>query len=222
MKSLSPNQPLVIMMLGVPGAGKSFFARQFAETFNAPLVSLDRLRFELFAEPHFNKDEELLIERLALQQIEELLKTHKTFIVDGAASTRVSRTIIDRMANKQDYGRLIIWVQTDPLTTKSRSLRRSPERPYDEFNAALTPDLYERLVKRVTPPAPHENYIVISGKHTYATQAKIVLKKLAAPRDEAPIMPPADLMARDSRGGGIGPDTNAPPTNSYRRNVIVQ
>lgn len=179
MKSFSLAQPLVIMMLGLPGAGKSFFARQFSETFSAPLVSLDRIRYELFAEPKFSKDEELVVERLALHQIEELFKSHKTFIVDGAASTRVSRTIIERMANKRGYGRLIIWVQTDEQTTLSRSLHRKEGRLYDEFNTPLSADLYQRLAKRITPPSPVEQTIVISGKHTYAAQSKMVLQKLA-------------------------------------------
>ena len=47
MKSLSLAKPLVLVVIGLPGAGKSFFARQFSETFGAPMVSGDRIRHVL-------------------------------------------------------------------------------------------------------------------------------------------------------------------------------
>ena len=187
MKSLSLSRPLVILMLGVPGAGKSFFARQFSDTFSAPVVSFDRLRYELFAEPKFSRDEETIIDRVAISQVEELIKTKKTFIIDGAMGTRVNRANVEKIAKAHEYGTLIVWVQTDPQTSKLRSLKRNPKRPFDDYNVSLTAEVYEKLVKHVTAPLPREPYIVISGKHTYATQAKAVLSKLISPRDETPV-----------------------------------
>ena len=213
MQSLSLSRPLVIMMLGVPGAGKSFFARQFSDTFSAPLVSFDRLRYELFAEPKFSKDEETIIERLALSQTEELLKTKKTILIDGAMGTRVSRANIEKIAKQNGYGTLVIWVQTDPQTTKVRSLKRNPKRPFDDYNVSLPIEMYQKLVKHINPPLPRETYIVISGKHTYATQAKIVLSKLISPRES--------VMLPDRIDQNLHSDTLHTETPT-RRSVIIQ
>lgn len=213
MQSLSLSRPLVIMMLGIPGAGKSFFARQFSETFSAPLVSFDRLRYELFTEPKFSKDEETIIERLALSQTEELLKTKKTFLIDGAMGTRVSRANIEKIANQNGYGTLIVWVQTDPQTTKVRSLKRNPKRPFDDYSLALSLEMYEKLAKHINPPLPREPYIVISGKHTYATQAKAVLSKLVSPREGVPNLERPEQPA----------NSDMPRTETLnRRSVIIQ
>ena len=212
MKPLSLSRPLVIMMLGVPGAGKSFFARQFSDTFGAPVVSIDRLRYELFAESEYSKDEEVIVDRVATLQIEELVKTSKTFIVDGVIGTRVNRANIEKMAKQNGYGTLIIWVQTDPQTTKVRSLKRNPKRPFNEYNVSLSPEVYEKLARRVSPPLPREPYIVISGKHTYATQAKIVLKKLVSPHNESTDVAHEEQLRTDTRHA-------IPPT---RRSVNVQ
>ena len=38
------------------------------------------------------------------------------------------------------------------------------------------------MVRRFTEPT-HEKHVVISGKHAYATQAKMVLRKLVAGRE---------------------------------------
>jgi hypothetical protein len=66
-----------------------------------------------------------------------------------------------------------VWVQTDPVeaarraTSKLRGRERLTEK---QFEAGLRQ--FENLTES-------ENPVVISGKHTYATQLKVVLKRIA-------------------------------------------
>lgn len=172
MKSLSLAQPHVILMVGVPGAGKSFFAESFSQTFNAPYVSLEKII------PYTSDD----AAATALMQhcINELLKTQRSIIIEGGTDTRIEREKLTRKAKLAGYETLIVWVQTDPATAKTRSIKDAK----NKVNRTLSPDEYDRIVKRFTPPNTLEKPTVISGKHTYATQAKIVLKKLSATRTE--------------------------------------
>lgn len=198
MKSLSLTRPLVMMVIGIPGAGKSFFARQFSDTFNAPVVSYDQLRYSIFEQPTYARAEESILQDLADYQIGELLKTHKTFIIDGGMNAKVDRMRIEKMARAADYGTLIIWVQTDEPTSEYRATKRKEGRKGDELNASITAGLFESSVKRLTPPSPAEPLVVISGKHTYATQAKVILKKLVSPReDSAPTHAPNRPLHND-------------------------
>jgi len=183
MKALSLTRPLLIVIIGLPGAGKSFFARHFSETFGAPLVSVDQLRFELFDTPKFNQLENGLLKRLTDIQLGELVKTRSSILIDGMFASRPERQELEQFATQNDYGTLIVWVQTDEPTAKARTLRRSPKRPGDEYNTKLTPEQFTTFAKRFMPPTK-EDYVVISGKHTYTTQAKMVLRKLSAPRVE--------------------------------------
>jgi predicted kinase len=172
MKSLSLTQPHLIVMVGIPGAGKSFFAEKFAETFNAPYVSLEKiLPFTTAASD---------ASHLMQQQTTELLKTRQSIILEGDTDTRTERDKLARQARIAGYETLLVWVQTDPITAKTRSVRETK----DKTNRTISSDEYDRIVKRFTPPSVIEKPTVISGKHTYATQAKIVLKKLSAPRAE--------------------------------------
>ena len=184
MKSLSLSKPLIIVTVGAPGAGKSFFARQFSQTFGAPVVNYDRLRYELFAEPTYSKDERTIIQRVAEYQVEELIKTQKTFIVDGGGTSKAERLQLKKIAEKSGYGLLIVWVQVDARAAKVRSLKRSKRRTDDAYNQSLSSEQFEKAVKRFTPPTFGEEYIVVSGKHTHTSQAKAVLKKLVTPREE--------------------------------------
>lgn len=182
MKSLSYSRPLLIMMTGLPGSGKSFFSRQFAETFNAPLVLVDKIRFEIIDNPQYTLQEYGLLKRLAEQQLTELVKTKATIIVDGICNSQQDRSQLRQLAAHYGYDTLVVWVQTDEPTAKRRATARSPKRQGDELNQSLSPDTYATLCKRFFAPSGRENYVVISGKHAYGSQAKSVLKKLAEPR----------------------------------------
>jgi predicted kinase len=180
MNTLAFAKPLVLVLVGLPGAGKTFFARQFAEMFSAPLVSHNRLQYELFATPQYTPQEQDIITRLADNLITELLKTKRSFIVDGGSASRQERLALEQRAKKAGYDMLIIWVQTDPGTAKLRAQRRNPSRVDDQFTAQMTSDQFALLAERYVPPA-QEKHVVISGKHAFSTQAKMVLRKLSVP-----------------------------------------
>lgn len=203
MKSLSLNQPHVIVMVGVPGSGKSFFADKFAETFRAPYVSRNHIEALV--------NDSGLADALAMQQFAELLKTRHTIIVEGPAVTRSERSEIARQARSAGYETLFVWVQTDPATAKARCLRPKKDSQY----RALTSDQYDARLQRFSPPHSSEKAIVISGKHTYATQARVVLKKLSSPRatiaghSRPPIRP-------------ISTPPSTAPRSDVRRNIAIQ
>lgn len=185
------------MMVGAPGAGKSFFARHFAQMFGAPAISADRLRFELFAEPQFTADEQDILSRLAQYQLDELLKTRATIIVDGFCNAKTERQTLASLAKKAGYGTLAVWVQTHQTTAQSRVTKRNSRRADDAHNVSLSPEEFTRQARRLTPPTT-ENHVVISGMHTYNTQAKTVLRKLIQPRQAAAQSQPIQVEPRPS------------------------
>jgi len=166
MKSLSLNRPHAIVMVGIPGSGKSFFAEKFAETFNAPYVNYDTFR------PFVTDPKQL--SRLVAHQMRELLKTNYSIVIEGPAHSRVERTELAKLLKRHGYETVFIWVQTDPRTALARSLKQ----------AKHSKDEHDLLSKRFSPPHETEKPVVISGKHTYATQVRSVLKRLSGPRAE--------------------------------------
>lgn len=185
MKSLNLARPQMLLIVGSPGAGKSFFARQFSETFDVPVVAVDRIRYELFAEPTFSNDENTLVNRMAGYFSDELLKTKRSFVADGGCNARADRVRLSQQAKQAGYDVNVIWVQTDLATCKARALKRNPKRSEDDkYTPPVDDQTFDTMVRRFTEPS-RENHIVISGKHTYSTQAKMVLRKLVAAREVA-------------------------------------
>lgn len=219
MKALSLARPLLIMIIGLPGAGKSYFARHFSDTFGAPLVSADTMRFELFDTPQFTPNEYGLVKRLLGHQLGELVKTKTSILVDGICNNRQDRQSLEQFAAQHGYGTMLVWVQTDEPTAKTRATTRNSKRPGDEFNTKLTASQFAAHAKQLNPPVKNEDYVVISGKHTYSTQAKMVLRKLAAPRVEK-----ADVAYQtETRHARAAAPAVAPSrTVQARRNVIIR
>ena len=158
MKSLHLSRPYAIMTVGIPGSGKTFFAHQFATTLNTPYIDFDEIN-ERAADPDKTGE-------LALMFLTELAKTNQTFIFEGNSASRTHRSEFARLARSLGYTPLFIWVQTD----QSTALRRiAKDRHYTKAE-------FLESLREFSPPHPDEKPLVISGKHTFMSQAKMVLK----------------------------------------------
>lgn len=165
MKSLSLASPHIIAMVGVPGAGKTQFAEKFAEMVAAPLLCHHDL--QLLSDDASN------IQEVMFKLMEEIIKTNQTFVFDGSLERRMDRDELLAFAKKRGYSVLFIWVQASQNSARKRIAKYAPAEVYDE------------LVKNFSPPHESEPYTVISGHHTYTTQARAVLKRLTEDRAKA-------------------------------------
>jgi len=186
MKSLQLSKPYLLVMVGMPGAGKTTFATQFAATFNAPLINYAELG-ELVGR---NPD---LAYRVADYTIDQLLRTKQTFIIDGPGDKQADRRQIIALAKHHGYTPLFIWVQTEPTTAEIRAVRQK--------GATMSKAAYDQRVAAFEFLTNLEPVLVISGKHTYSAQARTVLKKLVTDRPsvtepKVPTPPPRSLPSR--------------------------
>lgn len=172
MKSLHLSKPHLLIVVGIPGSGKTFFASQFAETFNMPFIHYGAI--QTMRENPLSEEETAEIAGLLFR---ELIKTEQTILIEGPGSSRIERTALAQQARTHGYEPLFIWVQTEPSSARTRAtkgVRGSSYRP-------ISPEVFDAEAKRFTMLHATEKYLVISGKHTYASQARMVLKRLVEP-----------------------------------------
>ena len=153
MKILSLAKPHIIVLVGVPGAGKTFFADKFSEFFAIPTVSTEKLR--LFGG-----------ERATAYMLQEMFKTKSHFIFDGDTSSKKLRGALTLSAKKNGYEILFVWLQTDAETARKRYEAKTRLKDFDKQLADFV------------PPVQQGDVLVISGKHTFGTQMKMVLGRL--------------------------------------------
>jgi len=193
MKHLSLSQPHVIVMTGIPGSGKTFFAEKFAETFHAPYVNREKI---LAAHSELPTK---AVDAIVLYQLDELLKTKQTIIFEGPSDTKAERLELAKRARNAGYETLFVLVQTEPATAKMRSTKELK----NKLSRTLAPEEFDRISQRFSLLSPQEKPVVISGKHTYATQAKVVLKRLSSPRAAISTHPKPPMRPQQSRPRNI-------------------
>lgn len=174
MKPLTPATPHAIVMMGIPSSGKTTFAEHLAKTFQSPIVSVEHIAMEA-------QVDSVSAERVALYFMSELYKTKRTIVYDGYTDTKVSRVELIKQLTKAGYHPLLVWVQTEVFEAKRRATKRRAD------NSQLTEEEFDAIVRHFTPAGPNEKPIVISGRHTYSSQLKVVLKHLA--REPQPVTP---------------------------------
>lgn len=187
-KTLFINKPFLILLVGVPGSGKTFFGEKFAETFSAPLINLNDLRFELIEQPDFSKKEENYLEKISHNLLPELMRTRRAILLEGGLEARSDRLAYRQLARSYGYDVITVWVQNTEPTSRNRSTRRIKSMPRKYY---LTDEQFDTLNNRFTRPNVRENPVVISGNHTFSTQARGVLRRLARPEQSISLYQPA-------------------------------
>lgn len=179
MKQLQLTPPLLIITMGYPGSGKTFFARQLSEAFEIPRISENRLRFELFEKPQFNLDESDIITRIMDYNLEQLFKTKQTIICEGLFLQAKSRAHIYTLARAAGYKTLTVWLQTDIQTSATRAIKRDRRNPDSKHSFNLDQRTFNFLKDQLQRPSEKEEFVVISGKHAFKSQTLTILKRVA-------------------------------------------
>lgn len=201
---LSAAQPLLILVIGVPGSGKSFFARQFAESYKFFYIDSGRYESELQGLHSSNKEISAVARKLVNATFEQALKSFKHIILEGSFNKVREREEILNKAKKAGFGTLVVWVQTDDQTSEYRALNRDRRRADDKYSLDINQDEFNSSLKAFEKPNPKkEAFIVVSGKHDFKSQGVAALKKIASMyvkgMESAPKQPssnPATTMVR--------------------------
>lgn len=165
------------MLYGYPGSGKTHVSRQLSETLQAAHLNADRIRGELFTEPRFDKEENQLVEHLMLYMAEEFLKAGVSVIYDANVDRLVERRELRNIVHKAKANSLLIWLQMDAESAFARLSRRDRRKADDKYARSYDRKAFDAALGKMQNPR-EEDYIVISGKHTFNTQRSAIIKKL--------------------------------------------
>lgn len=178
MSKLIPTRPLLIMLYGFPGAGKTHFARQLTEHINAAHVQADKIRSELFDDPTFDKQENAIVKHLMAYMTGEFLQSGVSVVYDVNAMRSAERRSLRELALKVKAQPILIWLQIDPETAFTRLNKRDKRKSDDKYALPYSRNAFRNYIVKMQNPIESENYIVISGKHTFNTQKSAVTKRL--------------------------------------------
>lgn len=214
-----PNKPLLILLYGFPGSGKTYFGRQLCEHFQAAHVHGDRIRSELFEQPRYDREENEVINHLMDYMTGEFLNAGMSVVYDANAMRLSQRRQLRDMARKSGAQPVLIWQQIDVESSFLRASKRDRRKADDKFSPAIDRPTFERIASGMQNPQ-NEEYIVISGKHVFGTQLSALMKRL----QELGLVAVSETNAKLVKPGLVNliPKPIAGRVDMSRRNIVIR
>lgn len=176
---IMPSKPVLILLYGFPGSGKTYFARQFCESVQAAHLEQDRIRNELFEQPRFTKQENSALGRITEYMTGEFLNAGISVVLDMNAMRISQRRTLKEVARNAKAELLTIWFQVDPDTAFIRNQKRDRRKLDDRYAVGYNVEAFKQIAAYMQHPEPTEDFVVTSGKHSFQSQMSTVIKKLA-------------------------------------------
>lgn len=113
-------EPVLIVVSGLPGTGKSFFSKRLAERVPLLVLESDALRKALFSLPSHSAGESLQLFRTIHLLIEELLKNGISLVLDATNLSERFRERLYSIADRINARLVMVLVEAPPEIVRQR------------------------------------------------------------------------------------------------------
>lgn len=218
MSKIALSKPTLFLLYGFPGSGKTYFARQMCETVQAVHLQSDRIRYELFEAPRYDRQEDEVIMHLMTYMAEEFLNVGVSVVFDMNVMRLSQRRILREMARKAHATHLLIWFQMDAENAFLRLSRRDRRKSDDRYSRPLDRTTFDEQISAMQNPE-NEDYIVLSGKHAFNSQRSAIIRKL----HDLKLLDLANTQAGLVMPGMVNlVPTQAGRVDQARRNIVIR
>lgn len=141
---------MIVIICGLPGVGKTTFAKKLAPLINATVLSTDKIRKELISSPTYEKDERRLIYDVMMLLAKYLHNSGANCILDATFNREDSRTEVKKKLGIRDREFFVI----ECMCPENIIISRLKERKNDYSDAGV--EVYQKMKKI---------YEHVKGKH---------------------------------------------------------
>ena len=119
---------MIVIVLGLPGSGKSYFAARLAEVIQADYINSDQIRKGMFSKRIYSEQEKGAVYDAILKKMKTLVKLNKDLVIDATFQREDSRQLfIRQLRGKVEFFFIEITANPDLIR---RRLKK--ERPFSE------------------------------------------------------------------------------------------
>ncbi len=141
------GRPVLVVLMGLPGVGKSHCARALAARLGAAQVATDQLRSRLFIAASYTDAENATVFRCVAALVDELLGEGHRVIVDATNLVARSREPVVAAARRHGVPAVFVHVVADEARIRERLAGRRVARAADDHSDADV-RVYERMTER--------------------------------------------------------------------------
>jgi predicted kinase len=184
------NKPLLIMFVGVPGSGKTTFARQLRDKIGGVTINSDSIRLsmwgsrEAITETHATQEQRKYANQLTFGAMDyaagQIIGSGYNVIYDCNANKREEREKIQGIAMANGGVSVVIRVNTPHDVAIQRGVNRTETHDQPKFLVEKAEEVVDRFAREIEEPTMDESTIEISGELSFEEQFQIFQSQLAA------------------------------------------
>ena len=168
-----PN-PYLVLLCGLPGAGKTHFSRLLAAEVPVQMIESDAARKTLSGIPAYNSDENRRVFAACRRLLQDLLEDGVPVLLDATNVTERDRTYSREAASAKGADVVVVEV-TAPETLIAKRLKRREQGKTKDGASEAGWDVYRRMKAREQPVVgPH--FVVDTSKDIAPSVRKIADK----------------------------------------------
>jgi predicted kinase len=174
------KKPTLLVTLGFPGSGKSYFSEKISKEKGFFHINSDIIRFTLFKNPSFTKEEHEGVFALMDLITENLLKSGISVIYDCNTNFRSDRKRLEKIAKKSQANHFLVWIKTDVKLAEKRLAKRFKIKDGKKklMYRPVTLETLHKLKNEMQTPKGAEKFIPIDGHLPFSKQIKELEKVL--------------------------------------------
>ncbi len=113
-------RPVLVVVSGLPGTGKSYFSRQLAGRVPSVILESDALRKVLFRAPTYSAEESFRLFQAIHRLIEMLLQKGFTLILDATNLSERHRERLYNIADRLNVKLILVRIEAPPEVVQAR------------------------------------------------------------------------------------------------------
>ncbi len=134
---------MIVIVFGLPGSGKSYFAAHLADMIHAGYINSDKLRRTMFATRTYTTDEKLAVYDEMTQQLREAIAQNKNLVIDA---TFYKKAIRDRFVGEVTPGKNLHFIE---VRAEESLVRERLKRPRKDSEADF--EVYQKIKQQWEP-----------------------------------------------------------------------
>ena len=153
-------KPILILVCGLPGSGKSFFSKQLSKKIGVSHFNSDIIRKQLFPKARTYSDtEKKMVYESLITQAKMCLKKGESVIIDATFYKNSLRTPFYDIASQLNMGLKIIYIHAEESLVKKRTSKQRLDSEADYTIYLNMKDTFEPIEKKYLAVQSTDNNI---------------------------------------------------------------
>lgn len=165
-------RPVILVVSGLPGSGKSYFSRRLVEQLPLLLLESDALRQVLFPNPGYTGRESSQLFRACHLLIEGLLRKGIPVLLDATNLVEENRERLYHIAEHTGAKLIIVHLKAPPEVVRERLRGRSDGVDVEDKSTADW-QVYDRM-RSTAEPIRRNHFVVDTSRDISPAVAKVV------------------------------------------------